>query len=108
MASVKKRVRNGHVEWRARYRTASGAERSKAFKRTVDAERFLTTIEASQLNGTYIDPSLAKISVGEWTDRWLEGLAHIKPSTRSRYEGIVRDSGAPPQPGPHGTTGRHG
>ncbi len=90
MASVKKRVRNGHVEWRARYRTASGAERSKAFKRKVDAERFLTTIEASQLNGTYIDPSLAKISVGEWTDRWLEGLAHIKPSTRSRYEGIVR------------------
>jgi integrase len=30
------------------------------------------------------------VTVGEWADRWLAGQAHLKPTTRERYAGIVR------------------
>ena len=33
---------------------------------------------------------LAKVTVGEWAQRWLEGQAQVKPSTHERYAGILR------------------
>ena len=90
MASIEKRLRDGKTSWRAHYRTPAGDQRNKTFARKVDAERFLASVESAKVTGTYVDPSLAKVTVGEWAQRWLEGQAHLKPSTRSRYEGIVR------------------
>ena len=90
MASIERRVRNGRKTWRAHYRTPAGAQRSKSFARKVDAERFLAGMENSKVVGTYVDPALARVTVGAWAQRWLEGQAHHKPTTRSRYEGIVR------------------
>ena len=60
------------------------------FARKVDAERFLASVENSKVTGTYVDPALAKVTVGEWAERWLAGQAHLKPTTRARYAGIVR------------------
>jgi integrase len=40
--------------------------------------------------GTYVDPALGKITVGEWAQRWLGGQAHLKPSTYERYASVVR------------------
>ena len=90
MASIEKRIRDGRTSWRVRYRTPSGAERSKSFARKVDAERFRASVETSKVTGTYVDPTLAKVTVGAWAERWLDGQTHLKPSTRARYEGIVR------------------
>ena len=56
----------------------------------VDAERYLTTIESSKLTGSYVDRARSRVTVGEWADRWLAGQAHLKPTTRERYAGIVR------------------
>ncbi len=90
MPSIEKRVRNGQKVWRAHYRTPAGAQRNKTFARKIDAERFLATVESAKLTGTYVDPQLAKVTVGAWADRWLAGQAHLKPSTHSRYAGIIR------------------
>ena len=90
MASIEKRVRDGQTSWRAHYRTPAGAQRNKTFARKVDAERFLAGVESSKVIGTYVDPALARVTVGEWAQRWLDGQAHLKPTTRSRYEGILR------------------
>jgi len=90
MANIQKRVLKGKISWRARYRTPSGAERSKSFDRKVDAERFLTTIESSKIMGCYVDPIQSKLAVGEWAERWLTHQAHLKPSTYERYTGILR------------------
>ena len=76
--------------WRARYRTPSGEHRSKSFNRKVDAERFLATVESPRSPGSFVDPTLAKVTVGEWSKRWLAGQTHVKPTTFSRYEGIIR------------------
>lgn len=90
MASIEKRARDGQTAWRAHYRTPAGVQRNKTFARKVDAERFLASVESAKVTGTYVDPALSKVTVGDWAQRWLDGQAHLKPSTRSRYEGIVR------------------
>ena len=76
--------------WRAHYRTPAGAQRNKTFARKIDAERFLAGVASAKVIGTYVDPALAKVTVGVWSQRWLDGQAHLKPSTRSRYEGVLR------------------
>jgi integrase len=91
MASIEKRTRNGRVVWRAHYRDPTGKQRNKSFPRKVDAERFLTGVESSKLVGAFIDPQLGRVTVGEWSRRWLAGQAHLKPTTAERYAGILRE-----------------
>jgi integrase len=90
MSSIEKRSRDGRLTWRAHYRDPAGAQRNRTFPRKIDAERFLTTVEGSKLVGSYIDPALARLTVGVWAAQWLEGQAHLKPSTHERYAGILR------------------
>jgi len=73
-----------------RYRDPNGHQRTKTFDRKVDAERYLTTIESSKLTGSYINPAAARLTLGPWAQRWLDGQTHLKPSTRERYAGILR------------------
>jgi integrase len=89
MASIEKRVRDGQKTWRAHYRTPAGAQRNKSFARKIDAARFLASVASAKVTGGYVDPALAKVTVGEWAQRWLEGQAHLKPTTHSRYAGIL-------------------
>jgi integrase len=70
-------------------------QRNKSFRRRVDAERFLTGVASAKLVGAYIDPSAARLTIGVWSERWLQGQAHLKPSTAERYAGIVREHIAP-------------
>ena len=90
MASIEKRTRDGRTVWRAHYRTPAGHQRNKTFTRKVDAERFLTSVESSKNTGDYIDPSLARVTIGDWAQTWLEGQTHVKLTTLNRYEGAVR------------------
>ena len=92
MASIEKRPRqNGRASWRAHYRTPSGEQRNKTFDRKADAERFLATVESAKNTGSFVDPMLARITVGEWATHWLDNQTHLKPSTHERYAGIVRE-----------------
>ena len=87
--SIEKRVRDGQTSWRAHYRTPAGGQRNKTFARNVDAQRVLAGVENAKVVGSYVDPALAQVTVGEWAQRWLDGQAHLKPTTRSRYAGIL-------------------
>jgi integrase len=89
MAVIERRVRNGQLRWRVRYRAPDGRERNKSFTRKVDAERYLTGVEHSKMVGSYVDPNRSKISVQAWARQWLAGQSHLKASTRARYEGIL-------------------
>lgn len=91
MASIERRERNGQLSWRAHWRDPAGKQRNRSFPRKIDATQFLTTVESTKLVGAYIDPALARLTVGVWADRWLEGQTHLKPSTLERYAGIVRE-----------------
>lgn len=86
MASVQKRPDG---KWRARYRDPSGRERAKHFDRKVDAQRFLTTVEAAKLRGQYVDPS-NKTTVAEYARRWVSARPH-RPTTARRMDAQIRN-----------------
>lgn len=87
MASIAKR---DDGRWRARYRDVRGKEHARHFARKIDAQAWLDSVTTAVQSGTYVDPARGKVTVGEWSARWLTGQAHLKLSTYDRYAGIVR------------------
>lgn len=95
MAHVEKhrRTRPGKpdlITWRARYVAPDGRERSRTFPRRVDAERFVATTEAAKIRGEWLDPTLARTTVGEWAQRWRTAQVHLKPATLASYDSLLR------------------
>ena len=78
------------LTWRARYIGADGKERSKTFKRKVDAERWVTRQEAAKAAGTWVDPEAGRITVGEWADQCMAARFDLKPKTRVTYESLLK------------------
>lgn len=87
MANVAKR---SDGRWRARYRDKAGKERSRHFKRKVDAQRWLDEVTTAVTTGMYVDPGRSRITVSDWSRRWLETKVDLKPSTKARYAGLLR------------------
>ena len=86
MSHVQKRTDRN---WVARYRTPDGRERSKSFRRKVDAARFLAQVEVDKARGDWVDPRLGKTDLGEWAQTWLETTSDLRASTRARDESIL-------------------
>src|SRR6266511_2074962 len=78
------------ASWVARYRGSDRREHSQSFERKTDAERFLAGEEAKKARGDWIDPALGRLPFGAWVDHWLKTTTHLRPSSRSRMEGILR------------------
>jgi integrase len=88
MAHIRKK---GPGQWQVRYRDPSNRERARTFRRKVDAENFLVTVEADKLRGTWTDPRLGKITVSEWRPTWEASRVHLRPSTRVGTESVLRN-----------------
>lgn len=89
MASIERRTRNGQTRWYARYRDPAGQQRTRTFDRKTDADKFLTTVEASKLTGAYVDPAAARVTVDGMAEQWLSGKVDLKPTTRALYESVI-------------------
>lgn len=74
--------------WKARYLDPDGHERSKAFTRKVDADKFLTEVEHSKLAGSYLDPDADRVTLRSRIPLWLDSLT-CDPTTRHHIEGRV-------------------
>jgi integrase len=85
MASISK-VKGGY---RARWRTPAGESRSKTFTRKVDAERHLTSMEASKLHGSYVDPGAGRVTVAAYAEQWAAARVH-RESSAERLEVYLR------------------
>jgi integrase len=82
-------ARHGHGKrWKARYLDPDGRERSTAFARKIDAEKFLTEIEHSKIVGSYLDPDAGRVTLRSRVPLWLESLT-CDPTTRHHIEGRV-------------------
>jgi integrase len=87
MASVEKQVRNGRVNYQARWRDDQGRQRKKSFTKKSDADRYAATVEADKARGIYIEPS--KITVTEYAREWAATRPH-RPTTATRTEMMIR------------------
>lgn len=75
----------------ARYRAPDHSERSRAFGRKIDAERFAAHQESRRAGGTWTDPRRGRETLGAFYDRWraeAEARGKPAPSTLAKYRGI--------------------
>ena len=88
MAHMRKHPKSGR--WQVRYRDPSGRERSRNFKRKIDADRFLVTVSADVLRGDYIDARLGRATVAEMAERWCRTRSHLARATRDQDSAFLR------------------
>lgn len=88
MAHVQKRVRNGTTSWLARWRDPNGRHRKRSFARRLDAERFLATVTADIVHGSYVDPN-DPTQFRDYAESWRLAQVH-RPTTRAHVETNLR------------------
>lgn len=76
--------------WRARYFLPDGTEVNRRFARKADAEAWLDEQAAGLTRGDHVDDRRGRILFADWSARWLASKVDLKPTTRTRYEGILR------------------
>lgn len=87
---IQKRERDGTVSYRARITGPDRRERSKTFRRKIDAQRWLTDQQAAIDTGAWIDPAAGQTTVKEWSQVWM-AARQVRPSTRARDESYLRN-----------------
>jgi integrase len=78
------------TRWRARYVDNAGREHTRHFDRKVEAQQWLDRQLAALLRGDHVAPSDAKMTVGEWCDKWLAGYGTRRASTVRQAEVHVK------------------
>ena len=77
------------MQWLARYVAADGKERTKAFARKVDANKWLEQRVSDQVTGTWTDPELAAQTFGAVAEKWIATKAARKPKTVAGYRSLL-------------------
>ncbi|MDP4506181.1 site-specific integrase [Nonomuraea turcica] len=67
--------------WLAVWAGPDGREKTKAFAKKVDADRYAAAQEVDAARGIYIDPRSARLTLSEWCQTWLAGYATRRSST---------------------------
>ena len=80
MGSIEERQRDKGTVYRAIVRDPQGQKRTKTFRRITDARKWITTEEASVLQGTWLDPKAGKVTFGAYATEWAARQPH-RPST---------------------------
>lgn len=92
MGSIRRVVHgSGQQAWQARWRDPAGIQRSKNFRRRIDAERHLTAVESEIFAGRYVDTTLSKIRFDEWLAQAEAARINRRPSTKARDESYYRN-----------------
>ncbi|MFC5141027.1 tyrosine-type recombinase/integrase [Actinomycetospora rhizophila] len=88
MSSIEKRLRDGNTTWVARWRDPSRKQRKRSFSRKLDAQRFLATVEADLVRGSYVDPN-DKTVFRDYAESWRLAQVH-RPTTQAHVETNLR------------------
>jgi len=91
VASVRKRTRDGRVSWEVRYVGLDRRQRSRTFRRKVDAEAFRAEVKVQVDQKRWTDPALGRTPVEVWAREWQAGRVDLRPSTRARDKRLLDD-----------------
>jgi hypothetical protein len=87
-------ARRGHGKrWLAVWAGPGGREQTKAFAKKSDADRYGAAQETDATRGTYLDPRLARTTVGQWADDWIRGSLELLAHT-AQWPGETYSPGA--------------
>jgi hypothetical protein len=76
--------------WRARWRTPDGKSRSKVFRRKLDAERHLTSVQHAMLTGAYVDPQAGKVTFRSYAAEWAARQVWRPSTTANNATALAR------------------
>lgn len=62
---------------------------SETFRRKTDAVLYERTQTEKLATGLWVTPSESSVTVGEWINVWQQGWMSLKPSTITRYMGLI-------------------
>ncbi len=82
-------VKTSAGTFRANWRDPSGRQKAKTFKTRREASAYLADVEGDLNRGTYLDPKVGKLKLGEYAERWLAGR-HVETRTRERTLSVMR------------------
>ena len=71
MAHIQDRGKDVERRWQARYRDPDGNERTKAFRRKGDAQRWIDEKTADMLTGRYVDPKAGRVRLEAYAREWF-------------------------------------
>jgi integrase len=72
--------------WRARYKDNAGSEHVARFDTKKAAGEWLASQRVGMARGEWTDPRAGRITLTEWTARYVTSEVGLRPSTRSRDE----------------------
>lgn len=61
----------------------------RTFPSKAGAHAFLAGVEADLSRGAWLDPSHGRVTLAEWSDRWLSGRTDLRPVTRAKYRHML-------------------
>ncbi|MDW3845072.1 site-specific integrase [Micromonospora sp. BRA006-A] len=73
--------------FQARYRDPNGTDRPAphTFPTKTDADRWLTAVEADILRGTWRNPDLGRVALGDYLTEWIDQRPNLRPRTVDLY-----------------------
>ncbi|OPX17026.1 tyrosine-type recombinase/integrase [Gordonia sp. i37] len=92
MATIERYTTKTGARYRVRYRTPDHRQTDKrGFRTKRDAEAFAATVEVEKLTGSYVAPTLARITVSELSSEWLSRKeSDVAPSNYRTLESAWR------------------
>jgi len=77
--------------YRVRYRTPGHQQTDKrGFRTKREAELYLASLELSKARGDYVPAARAGVTFETWSEKWIDSLVQVKPSTLQGYVSITR------------------
>ncbi|MCI0156385.1 site-specific integrase [Leifsonia shinshuensis] len=77
--------------YRVRYRTPGHQQTDKrGFRTKRDAELYLASLELAKARGDYVPAARAGVNFQSWSEKWIDSLVQVKPSTLQGYVSITR------------------
>src|SRR6266536_953483 len=78
--------------YQARYLAPDGTDRPAphTFASKTDAERWLVGVEAEIVKGTWRDPDLGRVPLGEYLTEWIAHRSGLRPRTVDLYRWLSR------------------
>jgi integrase len=77
--------------YQVRYPGPDGRQRTApdTFARKSDADRYLLMVEAQMMRGEWIDPERARITLGDYAERWITQRPGLRPRTVGLYRWLL-------------------
>lgn len=91
MAKIRRRSSKDGGGYQVRYYGPDGRRRAQTFPRRREADQFAATVEADKARGQWVDPAQTRTRFGDYVAGYLDTLSHLRPSSRLKVEGHLRN-----------------